>query len=230
MDKIKRVCLIILTVLFFISSTSFFLIVDEETDNSQAAIETLLHVHNYEVFAIGAGCNVDGKITKTCLDCNDTTIIPMPALGHSYRIKTIEPTCDEEGKTISICVNCHDKKVQILKQKKHSYLNGSCEYCGKENLISLGTYRLTAYCACKHCSDNWGNQTSSGKTAQANHTIAVDPKVIPLGTEVYIFGNKYVAEDTGSAIKNKRIDIYFDSHEEAKNFGIQYIEVFVKEM
>lgn len=62
---------------------------------------------------------------------------------------------------------------------------------------------------------------------RANHTIAVDTNIIPFGTEVIIDGNTYVAEDTGSSIINNRIDVFFNDHQEALNFGVQYKEVFV---
>jgi len=62
---------------------------------------------------------------------------------------------------------------------------------------------------------------------QAGRTIAVDPKVIPLGSQVKINGNIYTAEDTGSAIKGKKIDIYYNSHSEALNWGRRSIEVYV---
>jgi 3D (Asp-Asp-Asp) domain-containing protein len=69
--------------------------------------------------------------------------------------------------------------------------------------------------------------TASGAVAKANHTIAVDTSVIPFGTTVIINGNEYVAEDTGSAINGNRIDIYFDNHEDALDWGRQTIEIEV---
>lgn len=235
MKQVKKICLIILVILLFVGTISLLVTKSRKSDvntgsNQTTTAETLAtaHAHNYTTFIIDASCVVDGTITETCIDCKDTIITSISAFGHNYKTETIEPTCFEEGKVISVCTNCHDEKIQILKPRKHNYFGGYCEYCGKENLVSLGTFRLTAYCACKHCSGKWGNLTASGKIAQVNHTIAVDPKVIPLGTEVYIFGKKYVAEDTGSGIKNKSIDIYFNSHEEAVKFGIKYTEVFIK--
>ena len=97
-----------------------------------------------------------------------------------------------------------------------------------EGLRSLGTFRLSAYCACYKCCGKYANGiTASGKTARANHTIAADTSVLPFGTEVYIEGQKYVVEDRGGAIKGNRIDIYFDSHTEANNFGVKYKEIFI---
>lgn len=95
-------------------------------------------------------------------------------------------------------------------------------------LISLGEFTLTAYCSCSECCGQWaGGATASGVMPTANHTIAVDTNVIPFGTKVVINGTTYVAEDTGGAIKGNRIDIYFDSHQAAWDFGRQYAEVFV---
>lgn len=92
----------------------------------------------------------------------------------------------------------------------------------------LGKFKLTAYCNCKKCCGKWaGGPTASGKMPKAGRTIAVDPKVIPLGTKVVINGKTYTAEDTGGAIKNKRIDVYFDSHQAALNFGVQYAKVYL---
>lgn len=58
--------------------------------------------------------------------------------------------------------------------------------------------------------------------------VAVDPTVIPLGTRMYIegYGNKvFVASDTGSAIKGYRIDIWYPSLQEARNFGSKQLTV-----
>ena len=98
----------------------------------------------------------------------------------------------------------------------------------ENNLRSLGKFKLTAYCPCSKCCGKWASGiTASGKTARANHTIAADTSVLPFGTEVYIDGQKYVVEDRGGAIKGNKIDIYFDSHTEANNFGVKYKEVFI---
>jgi 3D (Asp-Asp-Asp) domain-containing protein len=94
-------------------------------------------------------------------------------------------------------------------------------------IINLGEFKLTAYCPCEICCGKWsGGATASGVMPKANHTIAVDTDVIPFGTEVIINNKKYIAEDTGSAIKGNKIDIYFEDHQEALEFGVQYANVF----
>jgi uncharacterized protein YabE (DUF348 family)/3D (Asp-Asp-Asp) domain-containing protein len=62
--------------------------------------------------------------------------------------------------------------------------------------------------------------TYTGTTVMEGRTIAVDPDVIPLGWWVYIDGFGFRrAEDVGSAIKGKKIDIYFESLAYANKFG-----------
>lgn len=94
--------------------------------------------------------------------------------------------------------------------------------------ISLGEYTITHYCACSRCCGKSDGITATGTQATANRTIAVDPNVIPYGTEVVIDGQAYVAEDCGGAIKGNRIDVFCESHQEAINRGKITREVYLK--
>lgn len=63
------------------------------------------------------------------------------------------------------------------------------------------------------------NITATGKEIKEG-MVAVDPKVIPLGTKIEIKDmGIFIAEDTGGKIKGNRIDIYFDTKKEAKEFS-----------
>lgn len=94
--------------------------------------------------------------------------------------------------------------------------------------ISLGMFETTAYCPCVKCCGKSDGITATGTKATARRTIAVDPNIIPYGTEVIIDGNTYVAEDCGGAIKGNKIDIYFDSHQTALQYGRRNVEVFIQ--
>ena len=83
------------------------------------------------------------------------------------------------------------------------------------------TATLTAYCPCVKCCGKSDGITASGTQATAGRTVAVDTRLIPYGTEISIDGNIYVAEDCGGKVKGYTIDVFFDSHEEALNFGKQ---------
>lgn len=78
------------------------------------------------------------------------------------------------------------------------------------------------------------NYTSSGmmvkRDASGYSTIAVDPRIIPLGTKMYIEGYGYaIAADTGGAINGNKIDIYFDTISECQGWGVRNVDVYILE-
>lgn len=81
--------------------------------------------------------------------------------------------------------------------------------------------RATAYCN--------DPITSTGKKPRPYHTIAVDPKLIPYGTMVYIpeFNKVFIAEDCGGAIKGNRIDIYMNNEYECRQWGVRNITIII---
>ena len=86
---------------------------------------------------------------------------------------------------------------------------------------SLGVFQITGY---------YGNgKTNSGTWPKADHTIAADTSVLPMGTKVFVNNTVYTVEDIGGAVKGNLIDIYYNSYEEA--FGVtalghRFAEVF----
>ena len=71
--------------------------------------------------------------------------------------------------------------------------------------------------------------TSTGAIPKPYHTLAVDPKVIPYGSKVYIpsFNKIFIAEDCGGAIKGKKIDIFLPTRDDCINFGRRDIKIFI---
>ncbi len=91
--------------------------------------------------------------------------------------------------------------------------------------------KATAYAPGPHDNGQWGNLTYMGTQIRPG-VIAVDPRVIPLGSRVYIqfadgSGMYGIAEDTGGAIKGNRIDIAMVSVATAYDFGVQNVKVYV---
>ncbi|MFR8927362.1 3D domain-containing protein [Peptoniphilus senegalensis] len=78
-----------------------------------------------------------------------------------------------------------------------------------------------------------GSKTAMGTRARVG-AVAVDPRVIPLGSKLYIesmdgfasYGYA-TAEDTGGAIKGNRIDLFYNSNAEANRFGRRNVRVYV---
>ena len=164
-----------------------------------------------------------------------TPAIPADAKPEKTQEACVKPAANvPEVKTLEI-VPIHI----IRKSPAETNVEAPAQPEPEPQWISYGTYTLTAYCSCEICCGYWattrpidenGNPiiyTASGARAEAGTTIAVDPTVIPYGTKVKINDHIYTAHDTGGAIKGNRIDVYFDSHADAWNFGMQHAEVFI---
>jgi len=84
----------------------------------------------------------------------------------------------------------------------------------------LGRFKLTAYSG-----PQLGQAqpiTATGTTARVGRTVAVDPKIIPLGSRIYIEGlGERIAEDIGGGVKGHHIDVYLGTVPQAFHFGVQ---------
>ncbi len=134
-------------------------------------------------------------------------------------------------------------KLRKLKFLEHAFPH--ILWKGMISIFAIGTFTLilnlflfsdlwaevfttTAYCSCEKCcdkdpSDEWYGITATGTKAKWG-TVAVDRKVIKLGHKLRIDGfpnTTFRAEDVGGAIKGNHLDIWFPSHEEALEFGVQ---------
>lgn len=109
-----------------------------------------------------------------------------------------------------------DKTQRALKDST----GDSTERKGKKTM----TMHATAYSP----QDPGVKSYTATKTKLRKGVVAVDPKVIPLGSKLYIEGyGEAVAEDVGRSIKGNRIDLAFDTHKEALNFGRRNVKVTI---
>lgn len=117
-------------------------------------------------------------------------------------------------------------KVEVKKTVTKNTANKTqSSYTAGNGTTSLGVYSLTAYCNCSKCCGKWaGGATASGTTPTQGRTVACNS--LPFGTKISINGNIYTVEDTGNMADNV-IDIYFNSHSEALQFGRRSAEVFL---
>ncbi len=146
--------------------------------------------------------------------------------------KTIEA---QSSRTGIVCTEVNtDRAVwatRFLKDNDYGYAGGGI---GDVNATPdmygtyLGNYQITYYCACEICCDVETGITATGAPVVEGRTIAVDPTVIPYGTEVIIGGHIFTAEDCGGAIKGNHIDIYVNDHAEALALGVNSADVYLK--
>jgi 3D (Asp-Asp-Asp) domain-containing protein len=88
--------------------------------------------------------------------------------------------------------------------------------------VKMENFNATAYCVT--------GITKSGVRVAPGH-VAADPKVIPLGSMIYVdspfMGGIYQVLDTGNLVKGKIIDIFIPSYERCQEFGRRMVKVKV---
>lgn len=117
------------------------------------------------------------------------------------------------------------KTKQVLKISKPKANVKKASITEKQAYKTI-TVKATAYTAsCKSCS----GITATGLNLKKNpnvKAISVDPKVIPLGTKVYVEGyGEAIAADTGGAIRGKKIDVFMPSKSKALGWGVKTVKV-----
>ena len=102
---------------------------------------------------------------------------------------------------------------------------------GFENAIRLDDVTVTHYDPCVKCCGKTDGITATGVHVTPYYTVAVDPDIIPLGSDVMVdYGDGvihyYKAEDTGGGVKGNHIDLCVTEHDEALELGVRYATVW----
>ena len=156
--------------------------------------------------------NKDGKMADGWTEINRRTYYFSKEKGMHTDIQTLE-----NGKTYNFGKNGFVGESIVRQNGKILYFNE------RGKLTSTGkSYKSNASAYSGHSTTATGQKPKWG-------TIAVDPKVIPYGTKVYIpyFNKTFVANDCGGAIKGTKIDIFMNSRKECYKFGRRNIEIIV---
>lgn len=160
----------------------------------------------------------DGEIVKKIVKTfEDGEMVSMKVLDESVlAMKEDQIVAIGTSKPVTVA-SVPVRDLDVLKRS-------GLEFAVKRKLANV---TLTAYSADYQSTKKSKNSagygvTASGTRVKEGQTIAVDPKVIPIGYWVYIEGVGFRrAEDKGSAVKGNKIDVYFDTHKEAVHFGRQ---------
>ena len=196
---VKKYILGIVTLIVLICITTF-ICVSAAFTKKETLISTIKN-NNLKISQIEDAQNKlhEAADAMRLLQTNDTNFID------SLSSKWLELN-ESKNVLIQDNLNCQQTLNEIVKEEN------SKKY--------MGEFTLVAYYQ--------GNITSTGTRPQVNHTIAVDPRVIPYGSKVYIEGyGTFIAEDCGGGIKGNMIDIYMGSYNECIQFGRRKAKVYI---
>lgn len=128
-----------------------------------------------------------------------------------------------------------EPKNHIVEKGSRDYIltsRGETRY-RRAVVMEATAYDLSFESTGKRPGDRYYGITASGTRARPG-AVAVDPKVIPLGTKLYIESldgtSDYgfaIAEDTGGAIKGNKIDLFFETANQVRRFGRRKVKVYI---
>ncbi len=202
---------------------------------------------------LGLGGNAQAYTVPTSLENGHALDTVMAALPYGYLSASAETTVDsanatedmqaaqnqleEEARKAQAAADAERIAAARLQELKtgtvtpHAVRRSSslaADSVVKNNFKKIGTHRLSFYCPCAVCNGRSDGKTKIGTKMAEGRTIAVDSRIIPLGSRVYIDGyGVFIAEDIGGAIKGNRIDVCVSSHSRAYDIGIDYADVYL---
>lgn len=146
--------------------------------------------------------------------------------GELINKEIVKEEVTKEKKDHIVLIGTKEKPKPKPKRTVSRGLSGSRSQGTSSGSVSRTlTMSATAYTDNVSSQGKWVGQTATGMTPRRG-VVAVDPNVIPLGSRLYIqgYGNA-IAGDTGGAIKGNRIDLFFDTAAQVRNFGRRTIKV-----
>lgn len=127
-----------------------------------------------------------------------------------------------------------EDETKLIKGEQLHYQEETIDYSGYD----IGEFTATFYDVSTDGSE-WGNITAygfdlTGHTLESARAIAVDPSVIPLGTQVYLefadgyefLNGTYTAVDTGGAIQGSRIDVFAEGYD-INSLGVTSVNISI---
>lgn len=156
------------------------------------------------------------------------------------KVKLVYLECEYEKDRVEVFPPLSQTESKIQNKSTSSLVSRSNGHKGRY----IGSFKATAYDDTVASQGKWLHKTATGfnlqgHTLESARCIAVDPKVIPLKSKVYIVFPEpythlnaiYTALDTGSVIKGNHIDVFFggDNAEVKKavfNFGIRQVDIY----
>ena len=205
---------------------------EEETEIADPyTINDLMQEKTLEHAAKGDQDKADGETGMSiAIETRETSNSAKEAEPHANKEEAAEA---EQEVTMPVVENAADTERETVAPPKEEMAEepvaeteDTTEPCADETVLTVTATAYTADC------EGGSGVTYTGVDLKANpdaKVIAVDPSVIPLGTEVYVEGYGHaVAADIGGAIKGNKIDVFIPRQAEAESWGVQTVDVTIK--
>lgn len=197
-----------------------------ETESVQASeqpLEERIFVSTDGSLGVKSQYDLDNKLVS-CTTFKPYMLNPFPTMTVSAKDEPTEeqkPVVEEQPKAESVPVSTlvpTPTPEPVTESKAEGRVLGS-------------NFTLSHFCLCAKCCGTVGQATASGRMPEQNVTVAVDPRVIKLGTRLKIeipdgnggyavYRANARADDTGGAVKGNKIDVLVNEHQEALNLGL----------
>ncbi len=185
-----------------------------------------MNIKDWALAALATAIFIGTHATVDALDKKEAQEVPAPVYvverpAEAKVIKAVAEIATPTEPDVAIPEPDEDEKIQAALIEK---------------AVEVGETKITHYCICKKCCGKDPDHpaygiTASGEKAKPYLTVAVDPKLIPLGSDVLVdYGDgviqAYLAQDTGSGVNGSHIDLCAEDHQTAINLGVKTAKVW----
>jgi 3D (Asp-Asp-Asp) domain-containing protein len=155
----------------------------------------------------------------------DSASAQTPVLAENPAMPANSATANPSNSVNSAPVKPVEKSAVKVAEKPAAVSRGTSTSSRQGRVIAMVA---TGYDGCYECNKPYYGAPSYIGLPLARGIVAVDPKVIPMGTRLYVegYGNA-IAADQGNAIKGNRIDLFFDTHQQALKWGMKTVKVTI---
>jgi len=129
---------------------------------------------------------------------------------------------------LGICLIPNSPRIIVTEPNQSSEVEMESDVCAKPVRQSLGFFEVTAYCPCEKCCGEYADGiTASGHMIQAGDKFCAADPMISFGLKLEILGYGFVPVlDRGGAIKGRKLDVFFNTHQEALEWGRKKLEIY----
>ena len=156
-------------------------------------------------------------------------------ISTSYQLHRKRQQAGELASMYARNPSCNTQEIQIPNQrvykKKETPKRVDNVYARQ---FGSTKWNISAYCPCEKCCGKYSKgehyrQTANGYKILPGDMLIAAPPEIPFGTWITVPGyGRAQVKDRGGAIKGRKLDLYFDTHQKALNFGRQYLEINIE--